>query len=246
MKKFCALKIFVIGVIFSSAMIFSANCSADVDYRSVDVTYLKDIVGNWYDTKGNLVLTISSDYKLNGCPIMSVGFTADTVALYKIVINEGNRNRTIELEYSGSAERGYYEELEMNKNILRKTKNPQYFESIGGIYLRMDKNQVVSLYGEPSKKFTDYDNSTWEYKNLGLKIVFYLNVVREITIYEYGDRKFDWSGLSGRNTMYEFERKYNSSFSQRGNLRIGHGELINFNKSNNSVTLSIFPPGGLY
>ena len=31
MKKFCALKIFIVGVIFSSAMFFSANCSA-VDY----------------------------------------------------------------------------------------------------------------------------------------------------------------------------------------------------------------------
>ena len=232
-------------LVLALLVIIPAKVSA-IDYESVPVTYLKDIVGNWYDTKGNLVLTISSDRKINGCPIMSVGYEGDTAAFYKIVINEGNRNRTLELEYSGSAESGYYEEITLNKNVLRRTKNPKYFESIGGIYLRMDKDQVISLYGEPSKKSTNYDNSTWEYKNLGLKIIFYLNVVREITIYGYGDRKFDRSGLSANNSMSDFERKYSSSFSTRGNIRIGHGELINFNRNNNSVTLSVFPPGGLW
>lgn len=156
MKNFCeALKIFVIGLIFSSMMIFSANCSAD-DYYSRPITQLNEFVGNWYDTNGNLVLSISSDYKVNGCPVVYYGTGA---GIFKIRIDEGNKYKDIEF-VGGFGSWGfsdYHEMLVMNfgKNnecVLRRTKNQRYFKSVGGIYLGMNKNQVVSKYGQPSKK----------------------------------------------------------------------------------------------
>jgi len=59
-------------MIIFCVVIFSTNCQAG------DVNRLEDIIGNWYDTNGNLALTISKDYSINGCKILNCelfGFT---------------------------------------------------------------------------------------------------------------------------------------------------------------------------
>lgn len=237
MKNFCAaMKIFVLAAI----LIFHAKVSA-YDYRSVDVSYLENIIGNWYDTKGNLVLTISKDYKLNGCQIMSVGFTADTAGLYKIIFKDGNQDKCIEVIATGSYEKhSDHEMLIFNENALRRTKTPKYFESVGGIYIGISQNEVLKLYGEPSSK----ESHIWKYKNLGLEVAISWGIVTWIKIYSYGDRKFDWSGLSARSSKSAFENKYRTSMSRRGSLDIGHGEVINV--SDNEVTLNVFTPGYVF
>ena len=234
-------KIFVLAFL----IIVPAKVSA-VDYYSVPVTNLKDIVGNWYDTKGNLVLTISSDYKINGCSIMSVGFTGDSAAFYKIRINEGNSYKDIEIRDDGYID--YHKHLLLNESTyLRSSKNPKYIESVGGIYLGIGKDEVLKLYGEPSKIENNYDyDSTWKYNNDGFDVMFAADAVIRIKIYSYGTRKFDWSGLSPKNSESEFARKYNCKIlhSSRGNettFLIGHGEAITV--ENNSVTLFSYPDG---
>jgi len=225
MKNFSLMKIFVIGVIFASAMIFSANCSAS------PITYLNSVVGNWYDTKGNLVLTISSDHKLNGMQVMNLNIDGDAlVGIYEITYKDGNQNKFIEF-WDLSSVNNSYKFLIMNpgKNncyVLRKTKNPQYYESVGGIYLGMSESEVLRLYGTPSSK---------EHYNNG-------GIVTEITFYSNGDRKFDRTGVSARNSASEFARKYNARIlqSNRGNgtaVQIGHGEAIIL--KNNSASLII-------
>jgi len=244
MKNFSLMKIFVIGVIFASAMIFSANCSAS------PITYLNSVVGNWYDTKGNLVLTISSDHKLNGMQVMNLNIDGDAlVGIYEITYKDGNQNKFIEF-WDLSSVNNSYKFLIMNpgKNncyVLRKTKNPQYYESVGGIYLGMSESEVLRLYGTPSSKehynrfWTDW---IWKYNNLGLEISVYGGIVTEITFYSNGDRKFDRTGVSARNSASEFARKYNARIlqSNRGNgtaVQIGHGEAIIL--KNNSASLII-------
>ncbi len=239
-------KIFLLAIV----IIIPSKVSA-IDYNSVSVTELKDIVGNWYNAKGDLVLTISNDYKLNGCPILSVGYVGDTAAMYKIRINEGNHYKDIEVAHTGSYEKySDHEMLMMNwtdKNnvyALRRNKNPRYFESIGGIYIGMNQNEVLKIYGEPSSKehfdrfFTDW---IWKYKNFGLEVSVYGGVVTGIKIYSYGDRKFDRSGLSAKNLMADFENVYRNKFSRRRNLDIGHGEIISFR--DDSIGLYIFSAG---
>ena len=186
MKNFCeVLKIFVVGVIFSSAMIFSANCSAS------PITYLKSVVGNWYNTNGNLALTISSDYKLNGCQIMNLNAGGDAlVGTFEVTYRDGNQNKFIEFWDLSSVNNSAYKFLIMNpsKNncyVLRKTKTPQYFESVGGIYLGMSESEVLKLYGAPSSK-DHYDRFLkdwiWKYNNLGLEVSVYGGIVTEIQI----------------------------------------------------------------
>lgn len=240
MKKFFTVLMIALAVaVFLPAM----TCQA-LDYQSVSVTHLKWIVGNWYDSKGNLVLTISNDYKINGCAVMAVGFVGDTAGMYKIRINEGTRYKDIEVCHDDG---DYHEGLVLNwlnNNAvsLRRTKEPRYFESVGGIYLGMDKNQVVSLYGQPSSIVNNIqNNATWKYKKEGFDVRFYCGVVVEITIYSNGNRRFDWSGLSANSSKADFAYKYNSEVSHRGSIRIGHGEVIAIGTG--KVTLQILDPG---
>ena len=219
---------------------FSANvCSA----RSVSVTELKPFFGKWYDSKGNLVLTISSDYRINGCVILSVDF--DGTDNFTVKIAENNGYRDIILGGSGNLycedfiPSAYYRMIVVDdKIILRDSKQQKYFEAVGGIYLGMDKDQLLSLYGQPSN--IDTRRSTWKYSNLGFDIHFGLNIVTGITIYSNGNKKFDWSGLTANDSKYDFERKYKSKFSSRNLMRIGHGEMIAI--GNNYVGLSIINP----
>ena len=244
MKKLVEMvKMFILSMVVA-VMMPAMTCQA-IDYQSVSVTELKDIIGNWYDTNGNLVLSISRDYKLNGCPIISVGFIGDASAMYKIRINEGNNYRDIEVchDDSGYGMSGYHERLIMNWGSnsaysLRRTKHPRYFESIGGIYLGMSKNQVLSLYGQPSKVETRHRFSTWKYNDDGFDVEFRYNIVEKRTIYSYGNRKFDRTGVSAKDNFQYVINKYNAKPFDR-NYSIGYGECISNDRTSGVLSLVI-------
>ena len=183
---------------------------------------------------------------------MSAGFTGDAGgAGYKVIYKDGNQNKSIEFWQTGSQETEHQilllNGLNYNNSALRKTKNPQYFESVGGIYIGMNQNEVLRLYGEPSSK-EHYNiflkDWIWKYKNLGLEVAVYGGIVTEIKIYSYGDRKFDWSGLSANSSRSAFANKYRNEISRRGNLNIGRGEIISF--GDNSVILQMLTPGFVF
>ena len=217
------MKNFLSVMIIAFVVAFSANCSA------ASVTDLKYITGNWYDTKGNLVLTISNDYKINGCVVMALEY--NPTGIYKIILNEGNRYSDIELSYGGM---DYHKTLLLNWKSnnpipLRRTKKPRYFESIGGIYLGMDKDDVIKLYGQPlsienlNRRFT-----TWKYRE-GFDVKFEFGVVYSITIYKNSDRRFDRSGLSANDSLQAFKNKYNVT-PYNMMYTIGYGEGFWFKK----------------
>lgn len=241
-------KIFAVVILVVATMIFPEKVLA----YAVPVSNLKDIIGNWYNTKGELVLTISNDYRLNGYQIVSVDFEGDTAAMYKITIGDGNKSGDIEVMRSSSYNSKAHEMLVVNWTsddcyALRRTKNPQYFESIGGIYLGMDVAEVLKTYGEPSSaEHFDRVMREWilKYDKIGMDVSVYAGVVTEITIYPYGNRKFDRSGLSANNAITDFGYKYNTSVTRRGNLDIGTGEVIHIDR--NGVTLGIFTPGYVF
>ena len=271
MKNFCdSLKIFVIGLIFSSVMIFSANCSAD--YYNQPVTEMKNFFGNWYDKNGNLALKIGSDYSINGCKVVSFYmYTYDdrhrpnnfvimpqSSADYVAKIIENGRTRDIELDVYGQ---DYFKILVANGNIYYNTINPKHFESVGGIYLGMNKNKILSLYGQPStvqaKRNVFNGNEIWKYNNEGFELKFVEDFVTEIKIYSTGNRRFDWSGLSCKNSLQDFISKYryNSQFWNNSTwtsnperlkrieggdgIPIGYGEGIYLSDYPNSIILKL-------
>lgn len=228
---------------------FSTNiCFA----RSVSVTELEDFFGNWYDSKGNLVLTISSDYRINGCIILSVDFDGTDYFTVKIVEDNGYKDIILggfgNLVCEDFIPNAYHRMLEVDREfVLRDSKQKKYFESVGGIYLGMDKDQVRSLYGQPSSiNSRNWNNSSvekdsvWEYNNEHFSVFFECGVVTSIKVYNNSKKRFDWSGLNANNSKYDFERKYSSKFSSRNLMKIGHGEMIAI--GNNYVVLSIIDP----
>lgn len=237
MRKF--VKMVMMSMVVAVMVLPMITCQAHtINYQSGSVTDLRYIVGNWYDTRGNLVLNIGNDYSINGCKILSVGWAGDSAAMYKIRIAERNGYRDIELMHYGG---DYHETLAINWTgnngyALRRTKNPRYFESVGGIYLGMDKNQVISLYGQPSKVENNGRWSTWRYDKEGFDVGFDCNIATSITIYSSGDRRFDWSGLSCNSSLKDFKYKYNVSYVSQFiygpthtngfRFRIGHAESI--------------------
>ena len=235
------MKNFIAGIFFA-ALIFTAGiCQAG--NIPISQAFGKDGIatGSWYDTNGNLILQIGNDYTINGFKIISVDFEGDTVAFYKFRVQDGDGYDNINLQTFGSYEDTHGMLVINDEKVLRRTQEPQYFESIGGIYLGMSKSQVMAIYGEPLsvqnqpvQKF-----SIWTYN--GFEIIFEYDVVSSITIYGRGDRRFDLSGLSASSSTADFERKYENKFSGRGSLRIGHGEVITLRDGR--ATLQFLTPG---
>ena len=246
------MKNFLSAVIIALVVAISANICA-AEYMSRSITELNRMVGTWYDTKGNVALTISKDYSINGCKVVALYsnteyqpiFTPQSVAIYTCRIAEGSGYKDIHLDYHSMpsiylSTPDYHERIILNGKIaLRRTKEPRYFESVGGIYLGMHKDEVLKLYGQPSS-IVSRDNGLiiWKYDKQKFDVWFAADIVDSITIYKGGDRRFDWSGLSANNTPDEFKRKYGGRQGQvRSIWIIGYGESISFR--GDSVTLSI-------
>ena len=246
------LKRVVMMVALVVAIFFQASdCAAAIDYRQVSLSQLKSIAGDWYSTEGDLVLSIRNErLTIDGktYKIISLGFTGDTVAFYKLTVDMGSDYGEIELISTGSY-KGVHSILAINKYNygLRDTKNPRYYESIGGVYLGMDKNQLVSLYGQPTNKTTVGRDECWIYSREGFEVHFNrwaTNMISLIKIYPNGNRRFDRSGLSANSTRSEFASKYNTTVTRRGNLDIGSGEMIHIDSD--GVTLQIITAGMIF
>ena len=221
MKKLVEMvKMFILSMVVAVMMIPAMTCQA-LDSRTV--TFIKPMIGTWYDTNGNPALTIDNNYKINGCTVLA-SYWNDNYECNSYRIDAGNGTQDIALVMLGE---GYHKMILVNnQKVLRWTRNPQYFESVGGIYLGMDKNQVVSLYGQPSSRDDRRARPIWKYNREGMELKFVGNVVESIIIYPSGDRRFDWSGLSANSSNSDFAYKYNVTVSKRGGVKIGYGEAI--------------------
>lgn len=257
MKKILsALKIFSVLLIFSVA-IFPANCQAGFQNISV----MDKMVGDWYDENGNVALTIGSNYTINGCKIVDfklVGLTHFVAGIeHHIKILEKDGYRDLILEYVSSdvarqlSEENYHEMIIIDtKNIYYRSKNRRHVESVGGIYLGMKKDEVVKLYGEPLSVERYKYSLGYAYKYKDFEIDFRVDRVFGIKLYDYGNMKFDKSGLSAKNSKEDYQNFYKPKAKSNVTLitplssafYIGHGEVIFLKKRSekNSGYVSLF------
>ena len=139
---------FMLGVVFSALSLFSVS-TVDAYQMSLDsvIHASQKIVGDWYDTNGNKVLTISNGY-INGCPIVD---GADFVGGYPgagvFIIQEAQGRKAIHLEWMGV---GNHKSLIMNKTTQLNNGSQEHYESVHGVYLGMTKEAVYNLLGKPS------------------------------------------------------------------------------------------------
>ena len=233
---------FMLGVVFSVLSLFSVS-TVDAYQMSLDsvIHASQKIVGDWYDTNGNKVLTISNGY-INGCPIVD---GADFVGGYPgagvFIIQEAQGRKAIHLEWMGDGE---HKTLIINKKAqLSTTPQREHYESIAGVYLGMTKQEVIDLLGVPSDLIDSRGRETLKYSNLGISVELDHGVVTVINL--IGDNThLEKSGLTKSSSLidyynfYQFNRMPSklSKNTFQGCFSIGHGEYIAFYNGEVSLT----------
>ena len=225
-----------ISCLFSSLTIEAQQISVDSVVRAS-----QKVSGEWYDARGNKVLTISNGY-INGCLIVG---GADFVGGYPgagvFIIQEAQGRKAIHLEWLGNGE---HRTLIMNKkDQLTNRLQKEHYESVRGVHLGMTRQQVIDLLGMPSSSDVR-GRETLRYEDLGLSIDIDHNMVVVITITGKGSH-FDKSGLGVDASMIEYYNFYQfnrmpSELSKdifQGPFSIGHGEYIFFSGKEISLTV---------
>ena len=225
-----------ISCLFSSLTIEAQQMSVDSVVRAS-----QKVSGEWYDARGNKVLTISNGY-INGCLIVG---GADFVGGYPgagvFIIQEAQGRKAIHLEWLGNGE---HRTLIMNKkDQLTNRLQKEHYESVRGVHLGMTRQQVIDLLGMPSSSDVR-GRETLRYEDLGLSIDIDHNMVVVITITGKGSH-FDKSGLGVDASMIEYYNFYQfnrmpSELSKdifQGSFSIGHGEYIFFSGKEISLTV---------
>lgn len=225
-----------ISCLFSSLTIEAQQMSVDSVVRAS-----QKVSGEWYDARGNKVLTISNGY-INGCLIVG---GADFVGGYPgagvFIIQEAQGRKAIHLEWLGNGE---HRTLIMNKkDQLTNRLQKEHYESVRGVHLGMTRQQVIDLLGMPSSSDVRR-RETLRYEDLGLSIDIDHNMVVVITITGKGSH-FDKSGLGVDASMIEYYNFYQfnrmpSELSKdifQGPFSIGHGEYIFFSGKEISLTV---------
>ena len=236
------LKIFVcmcfsIVCLVSALTIEAAQVPLDIVIRKS-----QKVAGDWYDARGNKVLSISNGY-INGCRIVD---GADFVGGYPgagvFIIQEAQGRKAIHLEWLGNGE---HRTLIMNKkNQLTNQLQKEHYESVRGVHLGMNRQQVIDLLGTPNSSEVR-GRETLKYTGLGLSIVLDHNMVTVITL-TGKNTHFDKSGLGIDSSMidyynfYQFNRMPSELLKNtfQGVFSIGHGEYIFF--GSNEVSLTVY------
>jgi hypothetical protein len=233
----------IFGIVFSILCICS-SIAVDAYQNSLDSTIRTSnkIVGDWYDTSGNKVLTISNGY-INGCPIVD---GADFVGGYPgagvFIIQEAQGRKAIHLQWMGYGE---HKTLIINKKVQLSTiPQRQHYESVNGVYLGMTKQEVIDLLGVPSDPVDSRGRETLKFNNLGISVELDHGVVTVINL--IGDNaRFEKSGLTRESSLIEYYNFYQfsrmpselSKDTFQGCFSIGHGEYIAFSDGNVSLTI---------
>jgi hypothetical protein len=232
----------MVGMVLGISCLFS-SLTIEAQQMSVDsvVRASQKVSGEWYDARGNKVLTISNGY-INGCLIVG---GADFVGGYPgagvFIIQEAQGRKAIHLEWLGNGE---HRTLIMNKkDQLTNRLQKEHYESVRGVHLGMTRQQVIDLLGMPSSSDVR-GRETLRYEDLGLSIDIDHNMVVVITITGKGSH-FDKSGLGVDASMIEYYNFYQfnrmpSELSKdifQGPFSIGHGEYIFFSGKEISLTV---------
>ena len=233
----------ILGIVFS-ILCMCSSIAVDAYQNSLDskIRASNKIVGDWYDTSGNKVLTISNGY-INDCPIVD---GADFVGGYPgagvFIIQEAQGRKAIHLQWMGYGE---HKTLLINKKVpLSTIPQRQHYESVNGVYLGMTKQEVIDLLGMPSEPIDSRGRETLKFNNLGISVELDHGIVTVINL--IGDNAhLEKSGLIKSSSLIDYYNFYQfnripselSKNTLQGCFSIGHGEYIAFDNGNVSLTI---------
>mgnify|MGYP003409989522 CR=1 FL=1 len=223
---------------------------------------LRSCSGGWYDSEGNLILTIENNtinknkviagYDIDG------GFIIGTGTLEIEVKGQPRYMRIGWMQGDAKGNRSTLAIIGPNILMHKKDTTDWKYESVAGVSLNMTKDQVKDILGEPS--VLAENGNVWRYtqnkrkKQIGVDVDFRSpfginDEVNSITLIHtaFNFAHFDKSGLNNNNTLEEYGES--SAYSMRGTPRqgsresydIGHGEYLKFSEYPHAITLTNYP-----
>ncbi|SDG76245.1 hypothetical protein SAMN05216584_11162 [Selenomonas sp. WCT3] len=169
---------------------------------------MKGLQGNWYDSAGNLVLSINGHY-INGCKVVAYLGCGDASG-YRIQEADGYRDIGLMPEHMNAMDFLIFNE----KQTLRHSEEPQYTESIAGLYLGMSQKDLEALYGSPTRKekrnvgpSDTFPQDVWYYEDV-FKVRFLGDMISSITFYHPEELVYDKSGFPCTTPMAKLREIY--------------------------------------
>ena len=95
-----------------------------------------------------------------------------------------------------------------DKMPLRRSVQPEYNESIGGIYIGMTKADLEAAYQQPNTVKEDQGMERWAYDAHYMDVYLQGGIVMAIRMYRGSDLKFDKSGLTVDSTAETYAQTY--------------------------------------
>ena len=121
---------------------------------------MSSLKGDWYDSHGNKILSITEGY-VNGCKVIG-GFDfvggRGQCGIYRIMENAGPRDIKIERMTLKMI-------LVDNRVMLTSTPKEEYYESVNGIHLGMAYSDVAAHLGKPDSIINENNRKKLNYRN---------------------------------------------------------------------------------
>ncbi len=213
--------------------------AANVDAQNA---WLEHLAGSWYDGEGKQVLVIAGGH-INGKAVREVRALANGNPGSGIFCLEDGTE--LYLAWIGD---DMHRLLRVNEGEeLLPSRQPEYFESVEGIFLGMREAEVLERWGEPEQRPAI---QFWQYTAKGVDLYFTGDIVTGIRLNGTSTFRFRRSGLKGASPLASYQKFYGWQnlpqlplgpyINMRGNF-IGHGEYLFFDAYPVSVLLSVFP-----
>ena len=242
-------------LVLCAFVLLALGQSAAAEPRDDLDVILERMAGTWYDGDGGAALTIG-ERTINGCEVVGwgqwVGGVESGGAEFRVKEAGGERTLHIGWKLFGGA--GDYITLE-GGDALQRTLNPDYFESVGGIYFGMRMSAVQEILGEGKELRRDEPCHAGDmsfsqglyYPNQRLIIFRENGIVTGLVLLRGSKLHFDRSGLGVNDSREAYASAYRlpqipeeSSRSSIAVYRIIPGENLSFGMDGSYVMLSIY------
>jgi len=242
-------------LVLCAFVLLALGQSAAAEPRDDLDVILERMAGTWYDEDGGAALMIG-ERTINGCEVVGwgqwVGGVESGGAEFRVKEAGGERTLHIGWKLFGGA--GDYITLE-GGDALQRTLNPDYFESVGGIYFGMRMSAVQEILGEGKELRRDEPCHAGDmsfsqglyYPNQRLIIFRENGIVTGLVLLRGSKLHFDRSGLGVNDSREAYASAYRlpqipeeSSRSMTAAYSIAPSENLSFVLNGSYVMLSIY------
>lgn len=226
-KSAISALLLVISLSFGAAPAARASMPA----WNVTKETIEAVQGTWYDLDGNVAFVVNGD-DFNGRRIVHAMNFAGPRACLADVFFEGE-------DLGGPA--GHFIRWMTNRRFLtvdgkvcRNTKEPEYFESVRGVYLGMKAEDMIALLGEPEQNIKN-----WRFIWPDMSVNTEDGIVTAIFLPK-GGAHLEVSGLGADNAPEDFAEAYDfaEGWDGKESKEIGnYGEYLR--KQDGKIILSL-------